>query len=106
MYLRIETNWPCWKTQRPDCEGGLVVIAEDTTYSVCCKQCGHGNTGSGELPDFYMNKLIEDGYVRQLSRRPVDVDDIYHFIMEHTRTQRTYLEMAGDFMERFEVFWK
>jgi hypothetical protein len=106
MYLRIETNWPCWKTFCPECEGGLVVIAENTSYSVCCNKCGYGNTGTGELPDFYMKKLIEEGYIRQLSRRPVDIDDVHKFLMGRVSTQRTYLEMAGDFMEKFEVFWK
>ena len=86
------------------CRGTLTVIAEPTAYTVMCNECGTGNTGNGKLPTFYLDKLIEQGYIRQLSRLPASQDALFRFF--RSRQHRSWSEMAGDLLEQFEVFTK
>ena len=108
MFVRVETQWPCWVSDRTvapgKCEGTMVVLGEDNFHSLNCSKCGLGTAGRGPLPDTVVGRLIEEGYVRQLGKRPVDGNDLFRFLQE--RKNRSLQELAGDTLERFEVFWK
>lgn len=108
MYLRVETQWPCWTipVTATRCEGTMVVISEENSHSVACSKCGLGTTGRGPLPEQYVGKLVEQGYIRQLSRRPADINALTAFVQREVRHARTPHEMAGDLLEQFEVFYK
>ena len=109
MFIRVETQWACWVSDRiisPGlaCDGTMTVLGEDNFHSLVCSKCGLGTYGRGPLPDNVVGRLIEEGYIRQLSKRPVEVNDLFRFLQE--RKNRSLQELAGDFIERFEVFWK
>lgn len=109
MFIRVETNWPCWAipaTAPTRCDGAMVVIGEDNFHSIACSKCGLGTAGRGPLPDPVLDRLIGEGYIRQLSRRPVETHDLYKFMLDMSRKRRTPQEIAGDLLERFEIFWK
>jgi len=107
MYLHVQTLWPCWSPNtQTNCEGSLVVIGEPESYSVACNKCGLGTVGKGKLPEFWINKLIDQGYIKQLSRRPAELRDVLDFMLKAFRKHRTPQEAAGDLLEHFEVFWK
>lgn len=107
MFLRVETSWPCVSphVQQP-CGGTLTVISEEEAYSVACMKCSMGITGNGPLPQFWLKKLVEQGYIRELARRPVEDADLREFMLKECRNHRTPQEMAGDLTEKFVVFWK
>lgn len=107
MYLHVQTQWPCWSPNTlAMCEGSLVVIAEPESYSVACNKCGLGSIGKGNIPRFWIDKLIDQGYIKQLSRRPAELKDVLDFMLRNSRKHRTPQETAGDLLEHFEVFWK
>ena len=108
MFLRVETSWACWVSDRTvargKCDGTMIVIGEDTFHSLNCSKCGLGTASRGPLPDTVIGRLIEEGYVKQLARKPVDVTDIFHFLKE--RSGRSLSELAGDFLEVYQVFFR
>jgi len=105
-FLHVETSWPCISPfgQKP-CEGTLVVIGDGDSYSVACNKCNLGNTGKGPLPEFWINKLIQQGYLRQLRRMPVEKKAMRDFLAEHNE-KRTLQEITDDMFEKFEIFHK
>lgn len=103
MYLRVETNWPCWQRTKP-CDGKMIVIGEDHFHSVSCVTCGYGTSKPVPLPEEYVDRLIQEGYIRQISKRPVERSDLHGYFSHAIRTRRTPQEMADDLLERYEVF--
>lgn len=101
MYLRVETEWGCWRSF--PCSGHMVVIGEDNYHSVSCENCGYGIAGKGALPEQYVTKLIEEGYIKQLARHPADLDTLTRFFSHEIRNNRSAAEMAGDLLEKYEV---
>lgn len=101
MYLRVETKWECWRSF--PCQGHMTVIGEDNFHSISCDKCGYGVAGKGTLPESYITKLIEEGYIRQLSRRPAELEDMTRFFSHEIKSHRSAAEMAGDLLERYEV---
>jgi hypothetical protein len=81
----------------------MVVIGEDNFHSVVCSTCGYGTAGKGTLPENYIVKLIEEGYIRQLAKRAADLDTLTRFFTHGIKTNRSAAEMAGDLLERYEV---
>lgn len=73
MFLRVETKWPCVAPHgQSNCPGALIVISDGNAHSIACGKCQLGTVGAGPLPEFWITKLIEQGYLRQLSRIPAD----------------------------------
>jgi hypothetical protein len=103
MYLRVETNWNCWQRSVP-CDGTMVVIGEDNYHSVSCKKCGYGAAGKAPLPEGYIDRLIEEGYIRQIAKRPAEYEDLTRFFSHQIKFNRSAQEIAGDLLERYEVF--
>jgi hypothetical protein len=66
--------------------------------------------GKGDLPEFWIKKLIEQGYLRQLSRKPVESkvlkDFMYPLLVDTCRHNRTPQEVVDQLLEEFEVFHK
>lgn len=83
-----------------------MVLAEEDGWSVACNKCGLGTVGRDTLPEFYINKLIDQGYIKQLRRRPADVNDVGEFLRRAHRNRRSLQEVAGDLLEQFEVFFR
>lgn len=81
----------------------MVVIGEDNFHSVACRKCGYGTSGKGELPEGYVTKLIEEGYIRQIAKRPAEAEDLSKFFAKCLRDHRSAHEIAGDLLERYEV---
>lgn len=103
MYLRVETTWPCWQRTKP-CDGTMTVIGEDTCYSVSCVKCGYGTTGKTPLHDGYINRLIEEGYIKEIAKRPAEVQDLSRFFARQIKANRSAREIADDLLERYEIF--
>lgn len=103
MYLRVETGWACWQRAKP-CDGKMVVIGEENFHSVACLKCGYGSSKPTPLPEDYIDRLIREGYIRQISKRPVERSDLHGFFAHAIRSRRTAQELVDDLLERFEVF--
>lgn len=88
------------------CDGGMVVIGQDDAWSVRCEKCSIGTTGRGELPEGYINRLVEEGYIRQMERRPADRDHLRRFFTGCIRGRRSAHEITDDLLDRYEVFVK
>lgn len=80
----------------------MVVIGEDNFHSVSCNRCGYGTSGKNPLPDSYINKLIEEGYIRQLAKNLAGVEELTLFFATRIR-HRSPAELAGDLLEHYEV---
>lgn len=63
-----------------------------------------GINGAGPLGEFWMEKLIADGYVSQMGKRNATSRDLFYFF--NTRKHRTPQELADDVLEKFEVAFK
>lgn len=107
--LRVETKWTCWNRgllRTGTCEGTMVVIGMDDCWSVRCSKCSIGANGKGPLHDSYLDRLVEEGYIMQLSKRPADREDLRKFFTGCVRGRRSAQEITDDLLERFEVFIK
>lgn len=104
-YLYVETNWPCVSPHgQGPCEGRLIAISSGNTYSVSCNKCNLGVTGFGSLPQFWITRLIEHGYLRQLKRRPVEKESLGNYLREKHWFDLTLQELVDSIIEKFEVF--
>lgn len=84
----------------------MVVIGSDESYSVMCGTCNFGQNGKGAIPEGYINRLYEEGYIRQMGRRPAERDELQRFFTGCVRGKRSPSEIAGDLLENYEVFLK
>ena len=82
----------------------MVVIGEDEFHSITCGKCGFGHSGKGPLPEGYFDRLVKEGYLRQIAKRPAEYDDLCRFFIEASKKSRSPKEIAGDLLERYEVF--
>lgn len=104
MFIHVVTGWPCWQRVVAPCDGAMIVQGEDNFHSIVCKKCGFGAAGKNPLPEAYIAKLIEDGYIRQISRRPAEAANLTRFFADRVKRGRTPAELAGDLLEIYEVF--
>jgi hypothetical protein len=81
----------------------MVVIGEDTYHSVSCNRCGYGSSSPKPLPEDYIDRLIQEGYIRQIAKRPVEIEDLNRFFSHEIKTKRSAQEITGDLLERYEV---
>ena len=102
MYLHVQTSWPCWRRNMPQCDGTMIVMGEDNFHSVSCSKCGYGAAGAQPLPESYFTKLVEDGYIRRIAKRAAEIEDLQMFFATRLR-HRSALELAGDLLETYEV---
>jgi hypothetical protein len=84
----------------------MIVIGEDNFHSVSCSTCGYGVAGKGILPEQYVTKLIEGGYIRQLAKKAAGLEDLTRFFTHEIKSHRSAAEMAGDMLERHEVSFR
>lgn len=89
---------------KSQCQGTLIVLSQDDCYSVSCNVCGFGTTAPGPLPEFWLDHLLQEGYIHQLRREPVNVEILTRFFQRER--YRVPSEIAGDVLERYEVFIK
>lgn len=113
MFLRVETKWPCVAPHgQQNCPGALIVISDGDTHSIACGKCNLGTVGAGPLPEFWVTKLIEQGYLRQLSRIPADKKAVSDILSAWWNRQGHPLlnpsrgEMLDVIFTYFEVFHK
>lgn len=81
----------------------MIVIGEDTYHSVACNRCGYGASSPHPLPEGYIDRLIAEGYIRQIAKQPVEIEDLNRFFAHEIKTKRSAQEMTGDLLERYEV---
>ena len=108
MYLRVPTSWSCWQRRldTTKCEGHMIVIEEDNFHSVCCDRCNVGIAGAGPLPEGYITRLFDEGYIRKIAQKPVDADDLRAFFAGCINYKRSAYEITDDLLERYQVFQK
>ena len=105
MFLHVETSWPCVSPHgQGNCPGSLTVVSDGDSHSVACSKCNLGTVGQGPLPEFWITKLIEQGYLKQLRRLPAEKKALSQVLRSCEWFQLSLQELVDEIWSKFEIF--